>query len=624
MKKLLPSFLLLPFLAFLAVADTQGPTSNTVNGKANADLSNVDPATGFAAVGSSVVAADDFARHAEGTLVAHGSSPLTGSTYRMAVNESVSGVSSRYPVVTHGGLLPQGSGLMYVGSDLGETVKRMDFEITNYGTGGPNARNIFTIATSASAILGEDFNDPDFNFAPGALHIQFSIVGITDFGISTGGTSFNTITPDRGTLAAGIAPWNPNQITGGVCDIGRPWRLTLEFEGTTCRITAFGNTYEYTDPRITAPRHWFWECRGIYPGGVGEFTVLNRYAFSRDYSDPFRGVGTGGRLGDFLTAGRLAIKQETLVGAERVTHQVLTLSGNLSNNDTITIGTRTYTAKSSSPGTDQFLIGANASATIDNLAAAINKTDGFGTLYGADTTMHAKAWAALGAGDTMVAYAKDIHDTSLATTKSAANASWGAVTMEHKVPVASWTGQDLTTFSANFKVNGDAMTSGWLKQGPTYGSGPWRVPSVADTFNLQYYNSVIGTEQVMDTMTGGQLLAVGDSQDIEWSGVTANTANTKRFVVRGLLGTLIWDSGDLTSQDEGWELKVHHFRTGSGDGMYLVYRVVFTTDTIRKVSKPISILPHHYSAPVGIVLHSTTSATADIRLDSGRCVTYTK
>ncbi len=77
------------------------------------------------------------------------------------------------------------------------------------------------------------------------------------------------------------------------------------------------------------------------------------------------------------------------------------------------------------------LIGASASASIDNLIAAINKAAGEGTTYGTGTLAHPDGTAAIGAGDTMGFTAAAIGDAGnlIETTTTVTGASWGAGTL---------------------------------------------------------------------------------------------------------------------------------------------------------------------------------------------------
>lgn len=105
---------------------------------------------------------------------------------------------------------------------------------------------------------------------------------------------------------------------------------------------------------------------------------------------------------------------------------ILTLSANVSDTETVTIGAKVYVFQTVLTDVDgNVLIGATASDSIDNLIAAINLAAGAGTTYALSTTANViTVSAAAGAGDTMdltVATAG-----AIATEETSATASWGA------------------------------------------------------------------------------------------------------------------------------------------------------------------------------------------------------
>lgn len=110
----------------------------------------------------------------------------------------------------------------------------------------------------------------------------------------------------------------------------------------------------------------------------------------------------------------------------------LTLTGNAGNNETVVIGAKTYTFKTSlTPAANEVFIGATASDSIDNLIAAVNAGAGSGTLYGTGTTANASAVAAVGSGDTMVATAitAGTAGNAIASTDTMADGAWGDTTL---------------------------------------------------------------------------------------------------------------------------------------------------------------------------------------------------
>lgn len=144
-------------------------------------------------------------------------------------------------------------------------------------------------------------------------------------------------------------------------------------------------------------------------------------------ADANRIIGVGGEV--HFDEG--TITGGTFVLAVKAT-ETLTLSANITDGDTVTIGSRTYTWKDTLASANDVKRHATiASDSLDNLIAAINLTGTPGTDYHTDTTIHPTVYAAEGAGDTMDASANSVGTTgnSIATTKSSSNAEWGAATM---------------------------------------------------------------------------------------------------------------------------------------------------------------------------------------------------
>lgn len=109
-----------------------------------------------------------------------------------------------------------------------------------------------------------------------------------------------------------------------------------------------------------------------------------------------------------------------------------TFSGVGTANDTITIGSITYTLKASVTTTaNEVKIGATALETIQNLVAAINGGPGAGTVYGSATVPNADVTARVDSSTILgvAANASGVAGNSIASTKSSTAISWGASTL---------------------------------------------------------------------------------------------------------------------------------------------------------------------------------------------------
>lgn len=84
----------------------------------------------------------------------------------------------------------------------------------------------------------------------------------------------------------------------------------------------------------------------------------------------------------------------------------LTLTGNVTADDEVTIGSITYKFVAEPAAAYDVAIADTASDTIDNLIAAITAGEGVGTAYGAGTVAHPDVTAAVGQDDTMTVTAK--------------------------------------------------------------------------------------------------------------------------------------------------------------------------------------------------------------------------
>jgi len=122
---------------------------------------------------------------------------------------------------------------------------------------------------------------------------------------------------------------------------------------------------------------------------------------------------------------------DVVVPASVAATGTLTGSANFADTETVTTGSKTYTFQTVLTNVDgNVLIGGSLTASLANLAAAINLGAGSGTVYAAATTANTFVSATSGA-TTLVATAllAGTVGNVIATTETAANASWGAVTL---------------------------------------------------------------------------------------------------------------------------------------------------------------------------------------------------
>lgn len=112
--------------------------------------------------------------------------------------------------------------------------------------------------------------------------------------------------------------------------------------------------------------------------------------------------------------------------------ETLTLSANMSDGDTVTIGTTVYRIKSTMAQAFDVQLGGSADATIDSLVSAVLFTSGGeGVDYFAGTTIHPDVTAVNGTGDVMDITAKigGTAANSIVTTETSGTASWGDTSM---------------------------------------------------------------------------------------------------------------------------------------------------------------------------------------------------
>jgi len=189
----------------------------------------------------------------------------------------------------------------------------------------------------------------------------------------------------------------------------------------TCKDLRNGTTrrsYTFERQLVNSSDQTYYQT---YPGcyiGQGTLNVESKQIIT----------GTFNVLGKFGETDTVSLNTNGLAAATGT----LTATGNPSDGDTVTINGKVYTFQTTLTNSNgNVFIGVSASATLDNLIAAINLAVGAGTTYAAATTLHPTVSAAAGAGDTMTATAKTAGTAgnALTTTKSSTNLAWGAATL---------------------------------------------------------------------------------------------------------------------------------------------------------------------------------------------------
>lgn len=124
---------------------------------------------------------------------------------------------------------------------------------------------------------------------------------------------------------------------------------------------------------------------------------------------------------------------------------LVTFAGTADADDTVTIGSVTYTFKTSVATTaNEILIGASAAATASNLAAAINNGVGSGTLFGSSTVVHPTV---------------------------AASATTGVVSLTAKAAGTAGNSIGLSKVGTDISVSGATLTGGSASGGATFDIG---------------------------------------------------------------------------------------------------------------------------------------------------------
>jgi len=161
----------------------------------------------------------------------------------------------------------------------------------------------------------------------------------------------------------------------------------------------------------------------------------------KKYIGALNTLASGSAAYAYVDIGHLyAIKFQGKISSGVRNKGTLTLAANAVADETVTIGSTVYTWKGTvSTTANEVLVGASATASCNNLVAAINGAAGGGSTYGSATVAHTQV-TAVRSSDTVVVTANDgITDavgTLIATTETMTQGSWGATTLADAVMTA--------------------------------------------------------------------------------------------------------------------------------------------------------------------------------------------
>ena len=165
------------------------------------------------------------------------------------------------------------------------------------------------------------------------------------------------------------------------------------------------------------------------PGVVGQPVTIMGEGFANSTEVTVEIVGFGARS-EIVSSGAGAFSSSGLADHATVT---LTSTGNAATAETLTLGTRVYTLRSGT-GTllpNEIRLGATASATLDNIKAAVNGAAGEGTTYGLGTVPHETVFAGPKTATTIIFYARQpgAGGNSIASTETLTTNAFGAGTL---------------------------------------------------------------------------------------------------------------------------------------------------------------------------------------------------
>ena len=246
--------------------------------------------------------------------------------------------------------------------------------------------------------------------------------------------------------------------------------------------------------------------------GTGTFTIAGADVANNDT------VTIGNRTYTFKTA---------LTGAKATS--VLTGTDVFSEGETITIQGRTYTMKATPVGANDVAIGASLAASLDNLKQAINQGDsayptapsneGRGTNWGYDTKRHDYVTATTNTNTQQTIEAREFGTLAnyYTTAETCANASWtstvmagGVANVPDQIKIGSSAAETLDFLKD--AINNTAVTGA---EGTAYSYGTYAHEQVTATTNsatqqvVQARNAAFDNASIATSVTGGGNIAAG-------------------------------------------------------------------------------------------------------------------
>jgi hypothetical protein len=206
----------------------------------------------------------------------------------------------------------------------------------------------------------------------------------------------------------------------------------------------------------------------------------------------------------------------------------LTTTGNFGNTETVTIDTKVYTFQTVLTDVDgNVLIGTDAEDSIDNLVLAITLGSGAGTKYAASMTAHTTCTGTKPTASTFRAVALNAGTggNSFDSTETAANASWGAATLQS----GSANGAAIVNDVDIRDWRGDINSSG-SEAGITFNKfyhGGWGTVYIdaqaGNRFIIDSPNYALAAHLIMTGDVAIGLEFVQGRSSVDWAGLTGST-----------------------------------------------------------------------------------------------------